>query len=86
MATDPRELEKMDMEVVMSTENGRRVMYRQLVSAGLYRLSFSMGDQDANACIFREGQRNTGLKLLAELEELVPDLAIKMMGENRNVT
>lgn len=73
-----------DIKSVMSTENGRRVMYRILVRAGIYKTSYVAGS-DPQHTAFNEGGRNIGLWTLSELEQAAPASYLKMMEESRNV-
>jgi hypothetical protein len=64
---------------LMNDKRGRLFVYRQLESAGIYRISYT-GNADTN---FREGGRNEGLRLLATVEEYCPGSYLKMLRENR---
>lgn len=79
-----RDIEKMDIQAVMNTENGRRLVYRMLVRAGLYQTSYDPEAPEKNI-FFKEGQRNMGLWLLSELQDAAPDSYLLMMKESRNV-
>jgi hypothetical protein len=68
-----------DIRTVMSTEQGRRVVFKLLDMAGVQRISFVAGDALHTA--FNEGQRNLGLWLTAQL---TPDEYAVMMKENAN--
>jgi hypothetical protein len=59
-----REEERAGLGVVLSTKGGRLTVWRLLDMAGVYRLSFT---GDALWSAFREGERNIGNKLLAEI-------------------
>lgn len=72
-----------DVKVVMSTEAGRRFLYRMLVDAGIYVCSYQAG-QSSEHTAFKEGNRNSGLRLMDELQQASPELFIKMQVENRN--
>tara|TARA_R110000803_G_scaffold4054_6_gene13896 strand:- start:8811 stop:9071 length:261 start_codon:yes stop_codon:yes gene_type:complete len=80
--TNARRDELSDIKVVMSTENGRRFMYRQLVRAGLYKISYVAGAGPDHTA-FNEGGRNVGLWLSGELMQADPAMFMKMMEENR---
>ena len=54
-----------------------------LERAGVFRSSFS---SDAMAMAFNEGNRNSGLALLATVNSLAPAEYIKMMQEANNDT
>lgn len=56
-----------DLAWLMSSKRGRRVVWRLLKNAGVYRLSYSPGDALGTA--FNEGNRNQGQRLLALVME-----------------
>lgn len=70
-----REQEVNDLKWLMAHKQGRRIMWRLLEFAGVYRTSFT-GNSET---FFREGQRNVGLKFLAEVQENSPDEYLKML-------
>jgi hypothetical protein len=63
-ARTARELEDEigDLKWLMSNKRGRRVVWRLLEKAGLYRSSFN---NSGSITAFNEGQRNVGLRLMA---------------------
>lgn len=86
MATEvekARMRELADVKTVMSTEAGRRFLFRQLVNAGVYVCSYQ-ANQSAEHTAFKEGGRNAGLRLMSELQQASPALFITMQEENRN--
>lgn len=72
------EREASDIRWLMESEQGRRIVWRLLNSTGVFRSSFS---SDALAMAFAEGNRNTGLQLMAQVHELCPDLYPEMVRE-----
>jgi len=82
---DPEERERQrlhqlaDLEWVMSDSRGRRVLWRLLEQAGVFRLSYT---GEAQSTAFNEGQRNIGLRLLAECLEAAPEKYALMQTEN----
>lgn len=73
-----------DLRVVLSTENGRRFIYRILVRSGIYKVSYVAGHNPEHTA-FNEGGRNIGLWTLAEVQQASPADYLKMMEEARNV-
>ncbi len=64
----------------MSDPEGRMFMWDLLTLCGIFHSSFSI---DALRCAFNEGRRDIGLRLLAEINQLSPELYIKMVAENQ---
>jgi hypothetical protein len=64
----------------MGTEQGRKWLYRALMLCDPFRNPFST---DALAMAFRCGEVNIGLQLIAEMQEVSPDLYLQMMKENK---
>lgn len=73
-----RQQELDDIEKCLKTRHGRRLMWRVLELAGVFRSSFST---DALAMAFQEGQRNQGLILLIDIQTVDPDGYILMAKE-----
>ncbi|ABN42244.1 gp39 [Sodalis phage phiSG1] len=67
-----------DVKQVMSSESGRRFVWRLLEQAGVFRTSFT---GETNSTMFREGNRNAGLALFNEVFGLCPALYLKMAAE-----
>ena len=71
-----KEKEEEYLRVVLSTVQGRDVMWRVLEFTGLYHTSY---DRDApHETSFREGKRQIGLLLLSEINNVDP-LAFQLM-------
>lgn len=68
-----------DLRRVMSTASGRRFVWGQLERAGVFRSSFT-GNSET---FFREGQRNIGLMLLADVNEFCPEQYLTMLMESK---
>ena len=64
----------------MEQKQGRRLMSRILSICGVYRSSFT-GNSET---FFREGMRNVGLVLVADLQEHTPEGFISMMQEHKD--
>ena len=74
-----RDGEVLDIKHIMSDVSGRRFVWRLLSRCGVYRLSYT-GNSDT---YFREGERNIGLWLLAELARVDQGLFLQMQQENQ---
>ena len=68
-----------DLRWLLSGPRGRRIAWRWLESAGVFRTSFSA---DALAMAFAEGQRNAGLRLMDQVLAVRPDAYTQMVKEN----
>ena len=73
-----RKQEIADFMWLMADPRGRRLVWRQLAAAGVFQSSF---DPTAMTMAFNEGRRSEGLRLLAQIHELCPDLYPTMMKE-----
>lgn len=80
-----RDTEESDFKWLMGNKRGRRIVWRQLDRAGVFRLSFNT---NAMAMAFAEGSRNEGLRVLNQIHTLCPELyttMVKEANDNRNV-
>jgi hypothetical protein len=75
---DARSVSGEDMRWLMSSQQGRRIVWRLLERAGIYRTSFS---GDANRTFFNEGARNVGLSLVADIHANAPEMYALMTQE-----
>lgn len=73
------DLEIADLKWLMSNKRGRRIVFRMLERAGVWRLSFNT---NALTMAFAEGTRNEGLRLLAQITEHCLDRHSEMLLEN----
>lgn len=72
-----------DLKWLMNSKRGRRVMWRLLKNAGVYRLSFDPNNAAVTA--FNEGQRNQGQRLMTlVMEHCSSDYGL-MVQERNNV-
>lgn len=78
-ARNAQRVERDDLVWLMSGKRGRRVVYRQLERAGVWRSSFNT---DAMQMAFNEGMRNEGLALTAKLMAYCPTQYAEMTTEN----
>lgn len=74
-----RSIEVGDFQWLMSDKRGRRFVWRLLAKTGVFRSSFT-GNSET---FFREGARNVGLMLLAEINEHSPEQYTLMLKEQR---
>lgn len=77
--SDRRHQEVEDFKWLMAHRSGRRIVWRWLSEAGVYRTSFTGN----SSTFFNEGKRNMGLMLIAEIHELTPDAYGLMLKEQR---
>jgi hypothetical protein len=73
-----RENEEADLKWLMGNKRGRRVIWRLLDQAGVFRSSFNT---NAMAMSFAEGHRNYGLRILGMIHTQCPELYPTMMKE-----
>jgi hypothetical protein len=94
-AADPEQVERQKqaaarhakaMRVVvatlMATQDGRAWVWGQLVNCHIFQPSFVPGDSHATA--FRDGERNSGLRILADVMSAAPELYVMMAKEASN--
>ena len=77
-----RQVEANDLKWLMSSKQGRRLMWRWLGEAGVFRSSFT-GNSET---FFKEGKRSFGLFLLSEIGAHCPESHVEMMNEARAKT
>ena len=75
------ENEQADLKWLMSSKRGRRIVWRQLDRAGVFRLSFNT---NAMTMAFAEGNRNEGLRTISQIHALCPELYPVMVKEQTN--
>lgn len=68
-----------DLQAVLKTVQGRRVLWRLLQACQVCRHAFVPGDAYATA--FQCGQQSVGFFLLAEIEDAAPGAYTQMRGE-----
>lgn len=69
---------------VMSAPAGRRWMYGLMEMCHCFHTSFIAGAPDATA--FREGERNIGLQIIADVQSASPDLYLTMIQEAKGTS
>nr|WP_250209987.1 hypothetical protein [Morganella morganii] len=67
-----------DLKSIMSTEEGRRFMWRLLSKSNVFHSSFS---PDPYVAAFKEGCRNFGLEMFDGLHRVCPELYALMADE-----
>ena len=78
-----RQNEEADVKWLMSQKRGRRMAWRFLDHAGVFRSSFST---NAMQMAFSEGNRNYGLRLLGLIHAACPEQYHVMMKEQHDGT
>lgn len=76
-----RDTEEADFKWLMSSKRGRRIVWRLLDRAGVFRLSFNTNSM---AMAFAEGNRNEGLRTIGLIHSLCPELYPVMVREQVN--
>jgi hypothetical protein len=78
---EERETEEADLKWLMGSRRGRRVVWRLLEQAGVFRSSFN---PTAMVMAFNEGNRNYGVRTLSLIHEHCPEVYLIMLKENAN--
>jgi hypothetical protein len=76
-----QEAEDQDLKWLMAGKRGRRIVWRLLSEAGVFRSSFNA---NAMTMAFNEGHRNYGTRLLAAIMAICPELFHVMQSEALN--
>lgn len=66
----------------LSKPAGRNWFWSLLSACHVFETSFQQGDPMSTA--FREGERNVGLRMIAEITNASPDSLVQMMKEKGN--
>ncbi len=80
-----KDTEEGDLKWLMGSKRGRRIVWRLLYRAGVFRLSFNT---NAMAMAFAEGNRNEGLRILEQIHAVCPELypvMVREANEQRNL-
>lgn len=67
-----------DLKWLMGQKRGRRIVWRQLERAGVFRSSFN---SNGMTMAFAEGMRNEGVRLLAQIHAHCPEAYALMAKE-----
>ena len=73
-----QQIEIDDVKWLMANKKGRRIVFRLLEQAGVFRLSFNT---NALSMAFNEGARNGGLRLMHQVNTNCPDRYAQMLEE-----
>jgi hypothetical protein len=76
-----KENEEADLKWLMGSKRGRRIVWRLLDQAGVFRLTFNT---NAMTMAFAEGNRNFGNRTLSMIHSLCPELYPVMVKEQNN--
>lgn len=74
---EQRRQELKDVIFILSSSEGRRFFWRYLTFCGVFRTTFTGNNQT----FFKEGERNIGLSLFADMNEAVPEAYAVMQRE-----
>lgn len=80
-ATLAAQAEVADIQWLMTSKRGRRIVHRLLDNAGVFRISF---DTNALQMAFKEGNRNQGNALLALITANCPDRYAELLTEAKD--
>lgn len=69
------------IETIMRTEHGRKWMWQQLQSRGVFETIF---DRDPIKMAYSAGRRDSGVELDRSVKEASPGYYVKMIEENIN--
>jgi hypothetical protein len=75
------EVEELDVKWLMASKRGRRILWRLLEQAGVFRLSF---DTNAMRMSFNEGNRNYGNRTLELIHRTCPEQYTVMLKESND--
>lgn len=71
-----------DLEWLMDSAQGRRIVWAKLERCGVFQTSFT---SNGSMVMFREGRRDVGLQLLADIQAVAPEAFLTMWRENANI-
>lgn len=75
-----RREEESDLKWLMASKRGRRIVWRTLDRAGVFRTSFSTNSMQM---AFTEGAKQEGFRLMSQLTALCPELYTTMVKESQ---
>lgn len=68
-----------DLKDVLEIRSGRNFIWKILINCHIFSTTFN---PDTQQMAFNEGQRNVGLRLLADINKHSPKAYLKMLEEN----
>ena len=71
-----------DWANLLATREGRRIVWAKLERCGVFQTSFT---SNGSMVMFREGRRDVGLQLLADIQAVAPEAFLTMWRENANI-
>jgi hypothetical protein len=72
--------EAADLDWLMSSRRGRRIVWGLLARSGVFRLSFNTNSM---TMAFNEGVKNEGLRLMGLLHTVCPEQYVQMTKESK---
>lgn len=76
-----KDTEESDLKWLMGSRRGRRIVWRLMEHAGVFRPVFNT---NAMAMSFAEGNRNYGLRILTQIHSVAPELYPIMVKEHHD--
>lgn len=68
-----------DLEWLMESARGRRIVWAMLSHCGVFSTSFT---NNGSLVMFREGRRDVGLKMMHDIQSVAPENFMIMWKEN----
>ncbi len=72
--------DKENLQAILNMKSGRAILWKYLCECGLFKTSYV---SEGSEIYFLEGQRNIGLSIMNDINEVDPDSYLKMMKENK---
>lgn len=72
-----------DLRNVLNHASGRRVIWRIMEDCGVFKNCFV--ESSSRLTDFLLGQKNLGLKIMAEVNDVNPEFYVRMKKENENI-
>lgn len=71
--------EDADLKYILASDQGRRLLWKLLETCGIFKSSFT----GSSETFFLEGQRNIGLKILADIMRVDPESYLRMYKQSK---